>query len=351
VSEKSNDNKESWQYKYITDIFNIAKRNNKTKIDLLDPIYSDAISNKPKLPKLLYKFYRPTIDNVYDVFNKRLYLADPKDFNDIFDSNLGIDERLYKKMSILNYIKANRKRYGFFNEESYNKLNSEPADSFNKLYHEMSPSDEISFWDRLGPLLHAKSEYTNKKELFDECIKKSHSKRIACFMEDEDDIIFSYTPMWAHYADNGKGFCVEYDMEKTNDIDFLKSVFSKNETDSILYSKKLNHSLLPVAYSSSRVDLPIKFFNEMSNEEYQVEIEKAVLLSCISKSNLWSAEKEYRLILNADDDIFHENLYENKISFPFIKTIYLGYNMEESIKKLFYHFAKKNTRLVRQPII
>ncbi len=37
--------------------------------------------------------------------------------------------------------------------------------------------------------------------------------RVACFADFRDyEDIFKKTQMWAHYADNHRGFCIEYDI-------------------------------------------------------------------------------------------------------------------------------------------
>jgi len=75
--------------------------------------------------------------------------------------------------------------------------------------------------------------------------------------------------MWAHYGDNHKGFCVEYDVDESHD-NYLESMFEIN------YVSKLP---------------------EVSPEELLFSPRLTMTRVVSSKSEIWSYEKEYRIIL------------------------------------------------------
>lgn len=56
------------------------------------PVEVSSNAKKQHLNFTLKKFYLPTIDNISDVSNQLLWLADPSMFNDPHDCELGIDE-------------------------------------------------------------------------------------------------------------------------------------------------------------------------------------------------------------------------------------------------------------------
>ena len=58
------------------------------------PIEASIDIKKSHLNFSLKKFYRPTINNISDVANQLLWLADPLTFNDPQDCRLGIDDNL-----------------------------------------------------------------------------------------------------------------------------------------------------------------------------------------------------------------------------------------------------------------
>lgn len=87
--------------------------------------------------------------------------------------------------------------------------------------------------------------------------------RIGCFSEDEKSIL-----MWSHYGDMNRGICIEYDFSKSSSI---------------------SEMLYPVIYLENPIDM-----SDLCENPKDKDIEKSVLLSAITKSDLWQYEKEWR---------------------------------------------------------
>lgn len=139
--------------------------------------------------------------------------------------------------------------------------------------------------------------------------------------------------MWAHYANNYKGICVEYD-------------FSKLDDDALFH-------LFPVIYSSEKlkdVDLKytieehmdLKLMNFERNCPNDTEFLKDIMPLFLIKSKEWEYEKEWRLLFtyaqinNSVDEIGDEKVgdfYKNhsrEISVSdCIKAVYLGARIEK----------------------
>lgn len=124
--------------------------------------------------------------------------------------------------------------------------------------------------------------------------------RISCFSEELYNM-----PMWAHYANNHKGMCVEYDfssLDTTND--FCKQLF-------------------PVGYETDRYDIT----NLMKLSFQQSPDMRIYLLYFLMqiKHKSWAYEQEWRIMLNA---------YEKRsglVECPIQPTaIYFGLNCEEA---------------------
>lgn len=91
--------------------------------------------------------------------------------------------------------------------------------------------------------------------------------RVVCLSEVSNSIL-----MWSHYAESHTGICVEYNL-------------AANES--------LSRWILPVKY----LDKPIDVSNLYNLEsKYNKEIEVAEIINLISKFNVWSYEKEWRII-------------------------------------------------------
>lgn len=141
--------------------------------------------------------------------------------------------------------------------------------------------------------------------------------------------------MWAHYANNYTGMCVEYDFSNL--------------------SEELLYHLYPIYYSKKRFankDLS-KVIEEHSdlkrmNEDYCYPNEcdhiKDIMSLFLTKSEAWSYEKEWRIVAtypqihNTAEDLDDEQrllyfLNDQNISVKScIKSVYLGAKMKQNIK-------------------
>jgi hypothetical protein len=114
--------------------------------------------------------------------------------------------------------------------------------------------------------------------------------RVASFTEVSDSVL-----MWGHYSDAHKGFCIEYDFSRGDEI-YKKYIF-------------------PIIYSNQRYN---------STNDLLLEKHNNYINSCLSKDKIWSCEKEWRLIWPV------ENNRKEEYKFDFstlISGVYLGVNI------------------------
>lgn len=159
--------------------------------------------------------------------------------------------------------------------------------------------------------------------------------RIACFSNfDDDDELGKNTTMWSHYADNHRGFCVKYSLHFGDSPiqNILKCGLYK-----VIYSAKISKA-------SVRELIKLKY-----GEEYELELNeylaKTIYRALITKAKFCNYEKEWRLILGKEN---FNILYDGSISFPFIEAIYLGCNIEKTLKKHIVQLAISNNISVYQ---
>ena len=119
--------------------------------------------------------------------------------------------------------------------------------------------------------------------------------KIACFSENKDSI-----PMWAYYANNHQGICLEYDVQSlTGDNAKLKEAFCK------------------VHYSEYR--------------PRDIDVDDGRNRALIVKGSQWAHEHEWRLICKPKG---------NFVDLPCLSAVYLGVNFleddnaEEKLDKL-----------------
>lgn len=172
---------------------------------------------------------------------------------------------------------------------------------------------------------------SSNENMFDSLNQNKNRAYVKAFSEKNDSLL-----MWAHYANNFTGFCIQYDLSEMDD-------------------KYLYH-LFPVHYSNTRIiDEYTKWYlyeledlkkcnNDLcaSNETDFIKDKMALFLQ---KAKEWEYEKEWRIIATYDqiyntaDNVGNENieLYgieDIRLSVDkCVKAIYLGPRMESEIKK------------------
>lgn len=331
-----------WQKKFITMIFNKAKNKEKSFLRIAFENL-DLINEKSDiLPQYLFKYYSPTSENILDIQNQKVWLSNPKSFNDPFDCKIGYDNEKFDKNMLLQFITKNGcveeqdKSDGFTVEEKWRIYNSRLGMSlgyFSKK-EEYSTARDLMLLSKSDRFRETVYDFLNEKETeLDTKISKLRDVdiRVACFSEfDKYDEFFKQIVMWSHYADNHKGFCVEYDLELLKkDIQFsLKDYeFYYNKSEYLLEKNiaLIKAGLFPVEYTCNRINIPITKlkkleFDSLGNINNNCKINELIYKTFIVKSANWNYEKEWRLIIDGKISSF----YDNKLPFPYAKKIYLG---------------------------
>jgi len=148
--------------------------------------------------------------------------------------------------------------------------------------------------------------------------------RLACFCEEVDGEHSRL--MWAHYANNNKGFAVAY----KPDLSFFKF---GDERQGYLH-------LYPVIYSNERynaTEFALHKHLVKLNKEEKVVGTMEYILAAILKEDIWSYEKEWRSISfksNKDDS---DNISVKRKPV----AIYLGIDMQEMKKDWLIKIAKR----------
>lgn len=191
-------------------------------------------------PEFLYRYYRFDEYTEKIFTNNEIYFQIPSKFNDPFDSRIAF---------VLNGTEEEKQRFLQRNlplarpdltEQEINEISSKPS---------------------------------NIKKFFDDFCRRQ-SKRpdelgIYCLTNLKDNIL-----MWAHYSDNHKGFCLEFDYQ--NDEFFQEA--------------------LPVEYSETRptfneLDITIGESNKFANKFAEL---------LLIKAEDWKYEDEWRLVYTPD---------------------------------------------------
>lgn len=290
-------------------------------------------AKKEHLPASLYKFCAPSIYSLTNIQNGNVFLSSPRSFNDPFDSFICVDDRPYIKSSLLKAfgkhgMKSKTPSCDSLTEEEFDHLKYAPING--KYDPDMGHSDD--FKTMLDHICWSKSDDFQDQvrslsvEVMRECERKvdfirNIPFRITCFSNfDNEAELGINTTMWSHYAENHTGFCVKY---------------STKSVDTVHIGDIINCGLFPVIYTSRVPKLTLNDFKKLKwsgdNLLLVPSVMKKAYKTLITKSQFWNYEKEWRLIINEQNEV---HLSDNAIHFFKIEAIYLGCRIDVTVHQL-----------------
>ena len=182
-------------------------------------------------PASLYKYYSDTSLKLETVRENKLWFSAPCNFNDVFDCDISIDEKELFNCVLKMLPDKVTIRPG---SPMWCNLKGEMGQQVRKL----------------------KTTFKDLRE----------TTGISCLSESDDSLL-----MWAHYADNHCGMCVEYNLLELN--------------------RQLSFTPVPVVYSDDRVR-----FCSLKPETVEKNSLTVFIQSITTKSLEWSYEREWRII-------------------------------------------------------
>ncbi|MCR3758336.1 DUF2971 domain-containing protein [Clostridium felsineum] len=155
------------------------------------------------------------------------------------------------------------------------------------------------------------SNYTNKVSIEDYINGLRNNIKICCFSEELNSM-----PMWAHYANNHTGICIQYNFFDLN------------------YMNKFSKYIIPIRYETEKYDIT-KFLERVFKDDGEDRMYLLFFLMQI-KHVSWSYEKEWRIILKA-----HKDKNSGIICPIKPEGIYLGLNCSEENKEKIKNITKE----------
>lgn len=182
-------------------------------------------------PATIFKYYPDKLERLADIKANKMWYSAPSAFNDVFDCDIAIDEKGIFDSALSMYPDKRGIRPGSPKWKELKNTIHQAIKSFRSTWETMRTKTGVS-----------------------------------CLSESEKSLL-----MWAHYANNHRGMCVEYDLLGIN--------------------KQLLFSAVPVIYSVDRV-----CFRSINVDSIDRASLCALVESLSSKSPEWSYEKEWRII-------------------------------------------------------
>ena len=191
----------------------LKENKNKANID-----FSSVI----KYPKNIFRYRSINTNSLSALLENKLYFSSSNYFDDPFDTNIYVD---------INKIEELLGKYINENTFDIKKLLLELEKSGFKVHNQQIENKNISLLD-----------IKTKLQAFVENIRNEIKKQTysACFSESE----FNET-LWLKYADNHKGFVVEYDIRQ-------EEILCGQKEDCIKCINNFNVSLYPMIYTNEK---------------------------------------------------------------------------------------------------
>ncbi|SFM97788.1 Protein of unknown function [Algoriella xinjiangensis] len=252
-------------------------------------------------PDNLYRYRTCNERNFQTLLEDKFLLTKPTLFNDPYDSLLYIN-----RDKIISDLTKNQEddiveklqNDAQFKEEQTQLLGKDFVEKYANLEPFKSSTEKEIFKTA------AEKIYTKfVDQLIDESLKSMRqSSLVACLSEDFESIL-----MWSHYADNHRGFVLNYDFKSRYSI--------KTKIPGVIATEFADKKLFPVRYSDERFDATYyvefhfidNYFRSMGLKLNKPFFDKLFYYKILLfKSTNWAYEKEWRIIsqtnLNYNDE-------------------------------------------------
>lgn len=307
-------------------------------ISLYEAMWSGYTDKGEHIPKRLFKFFPFNQNSIKCIETNAVFMNNPRNFNDPFDSVLCASKNAFLKQCLVEYlIETDAVNREILTAEEMDKLMYSKCEDtehcsvystfdsvVHHLYYDADKREMRKGYDEITNVMYkAGTEYDCKLERLRESVVG-----ITSFADINEFKLTTYMELWAHYAQNHEGFCVEYDL--------TQSISVPNDNAMVI------GGLLPCSYGSKQIVLSkqkiYKYIKDVPLTPYeQMELQKSIMLSFLTKSSSWRYENEWRLILPLDIC----EIYENMIPFFPIKAIYTGCRMPEDNREFIYWLAQR----------
>lgn len=309
---------------------------------------------KTNIPSKLYKYRTPEKRN-FDAFrNDQLWGGSILSFNDSLEClpyydrdkvNDEIDQEFSPEIIIPIVEQINS---GSMPESFTKLLSKEYLDNLKeKLSLITSPKDiENNLAISKNQIIPQLKKIVDELEIafFEGILENAIKYKIACLSETNSSSL-----MWGHYANNHRGFCLEYD------ISLVLEDCHKNCTD-IKYCAEfmMKPAIAPVVYNAERFDATSAFVSMIMNyikdickidsEYYYSDLLLAVKV-LLTKSKDWAYEKEWRIFNKEECSVQHNPLLNIR---P--KAAYMGIRMSPEHKTAIKEICKDKGILCYQMV-
>jgi len=280
----------------------------------------------------LYKYLNSDRVDVLD--NLMIRITQPTALNDPFES-LPMIEKIMEESDFYNLL---RDKVGAteLRETVKDTLEKELSPYKNLIDTKLFQSEEFldvimeNFDNLTQPYIREALNPENLNKSYSENFKETFSNTfgVLSLTQNPDNLL-----MWSHYSESHKGFLIEFEQN----ADFFDQRI--NKIDTIRKLKKVD-------YVNKRPQIDKLFKSEkVEQDDY---LEEIMNLFFLTKSDVWSYEKEMRIVLpleNSNKTVGlpnGEKIYLINIPADIIKSVVFGSQIEESVENTISEILTRN---------
>jgi hypothetical protein len=271
-------------------------------------------------PSSLYKYKSFNKNSLKLLETDKIYLARPTEFNDPFDCGLkmaskDLPDNYIKEIIVPYTFNALKQEYNCSYEEYDNLMRSE------NVIHDLAKFIVEKDMPYISPKERDKYIEEDKKRFIEANLDPGLKENIyvTCFSETYESIV-----MWSHYANDHKGFCIEYDFKELGVNDpvarfIFPVIYSKTLFDMKDYLQDPNKDFGNVLKSYMDNIKEKDILNGITLPKLDQTVNNMVgFYNALIKSGDWAYEKEWRyiFIINTNKSVY--------LTVPKPKAIYLG---------------------------
>lgn len=239
--------------------------------------FREAIALKDKhAPDVLFKFFAPTDHAFKNLSDQTVFLASPAQFNDPYDSGLTMDALPSLRTFMgqhespeLDHLRKLGLSVGDLQDLLEGKMSTQARAIIASTETGMPPQEV----DRFVELVPKIMQQVSQELLVDQRLQPFFQKglKVTCFSERASSLL-----LWAHYAAEHKGFCVEYGYrDMPEDVPQRRLLF-------------------PVLYRQGRFDIGASMHEFMIGKKDFMP--NHAIIAALHKAVDWAYESEWRIV-------------------------------------------------------
>ena len=294
------------------------------------------------MPDKIFRYRAVSEHSLKDLKNDTVWLSSPDKYNDPYDSTRTVNvERL---------LATRLADSEDFSDEEIEKIkkSSDPISTlfqlkFRKDIRRPDEMSEDKYEELVEQVIIIVKKTTGQiiERISKQILSLSRDRiKLCSFSETKSSII-----MWAHYAKNHEGFCIEYDLASLDKHDdrresLVPVIYSDKLCDAthlVDLAIELGLTANPDTLRALKETLIAKINDPIPSDEAQAVLEKVKvgdLFHFIYKSREWAYEREWRL-----HEVAETSTPDRSYVMPTPSAIYLGARMKERNKKRICNIA------------